>query len=155
MSAVKGLVRWVVWGRTDGVRAAIRARLGVFTWVDRPYPDPQHAGDGPGASSSPARAGWRRILASGELAEGQVTEVVTGELTLALARIEGMVFAVDGICPHAAGPLAEGHLREYTLTCPVHGWSYDIRTGASSVRPDVNLQTFRVVEEGGAIWLVA
>lgn len=152
MSAVSDLVRWVVWGRTDGVRAAIRARLGVFTWVDRQYPDLQRPA--PSGSASPARAGWRRMLASAELGEGQVTEVVVGESTVALVRIDGQVFAVDGICPHAAGPLGDGHLAGYTLTCPVHGWSYDVRTGASSVRPDVSLRTYPVAEEGGAIWLV-
>lgn len=155
MSTVTDIVRWVVLGRTDGVRAALRARLGVLSWVDRPYPDLRPASTHAEPASAPHRAGWQRLLPSAELAEGGVTEVVVGEQRFALARVGGQVFAVDGICAHAAGPLGEGHLAGHTLTCPVHGWSYDVRTGASSVGPEVTIRTFPVTEEIGAIWLVS
>jgi nitrite reductase (NADH) small subunit len=154
VSVVTDVVRWVVLGRTDGVRASIRARLGVLTWVDRPHPDIRPVYPVGSAAPAAGREGWARLLASAELGEGQVIEVVAGDRTIALSRVCGAVYALDGVCAHAAGPLGEGHLADYTLTCPVHGWSYDVRTGVSSVGAQFTVRTYRVAEEGGAVWLV-
>ena len=153
MSAVTDLVRWVVLGRTDGVRAALRARLGVFTWVDRPHPEVRPASPRPTPPEN-TRVGWTRLLASDELLEGDLTEAVAGEQRLALSRVQGQVYAVDGVCRHAAGPLGEGHLDGFTLTCPIHGWSYDVRSGRSDMDAEATLRTFKIVEEVGSIWLV-
>jgi len=42
---------------------------------------------------------------------------------MALFNVGGEVFAINAVCPHRGGPLAN---------CPWHGWTFDVRTG----RPD-------------------
>jgi nitrite reductase (NADH) small subunit len=154
VSAVTDLVRWVVLGRNDGLRAALRARLGVFTWVDRPHPEVRPPTSARPAAQEPLRAGWTRLLGSDELLEGQLTEAVAGDQRLALSRVQGQIYAVDGVCRHAAGPLGEGQLDGFTLTCPIHGWSYDVRTGRTDMDAEAGLRTFKIAEEAGSIWLV-
>ncbi len=51
---------------------------------------------------------------------------------MALFNVGGEVFAINAVCPHQGGPLANGRLDGHVLACPWHGWTFDVRTG----RPD-------------------
>ncbi|MEQ1566021.1 MAG: Rieske 2Fe-2S domain-containing protein [Myxococcota bacterium] len=102
------------------------------------------------AAPEPVRV---RLLSLAELPDGQVVEVVADDRTLAVARVGSEVFAVHGTCPHAGGPLGDGQLDGCTLTCPWHGWSYDLRTGISAVDPSVRVETFGVRVIDGVAYL--
>ncbi len=51
---------------------------------------------------------------------------------MALFNVGGEVFAINAVCPHRGGPLANGRLDGHVVACPWHGWTFDVRTG----RPD-------------------
>jgi nitrite reductase (NADH) small subunit len=72
---------------------------------------------------------------------------------LAIFRIEGDVFAIDNHCPHRGGPLAEGDVTGCVVYCPLHAWSFDLRTGISPSNPRVSVQTFpvRITPDGDVI----
>ncbi len=53
------------------------------------------------------------------------------EQKIILFFIKGEVYAVNALCPHRGGPLEEGELNEYEVTCPWHGFSFDLKTGES------------------------
>jgi nitrite reductase/ring-hydroxylating ferredoxin subunit len=55
--------------------------------------------------------------------------VVVGGRHIALFRLDEGFFAIDNHCLHQAGPLCDGELEGAVVTCPWHGWSYDVRTG--------------------------
>lgn len=49
---------------------------------------------------------------------------------VALFRLDDGFHALDNLCLHHAGPLCEGPIDEHgDVTCPWHGWSYEVRTG--------------------------
>ena len=78
---------------------------------------------------------WRRTgVALDTLRPGTTREVVLGPYQVLLARVGPLVFAVDGLCPHAGGPLVEGSLAGRRLECPVHGAVFDVASG--EVRKD-------------------
>jgi 3-phenylpropionate/trans-cinnamate dioxygenase ferredoxin subunit len=59
------------------------------------------------------------------------------------------IHAVSNICSHAYARLDEGRLRGYRLICPLHGASFDVRSGAVMGAPaSVPLQSYpvRIVE---------
>jgi nitrite reductase (NADH) small subunit/3-phenylpropionate/trans-cinnamate dioxygenase ferredoxin subunit len=62
---------------------------------------------------------------------GQVRLVVVDGRAWALANVDGSFFAVDNNCPHNGGPLAKGELEDRVLTCPWHGWRWDVASGAN------------------------
>lgn len=74
-----------------------------------------------------------------------------GGQTFAVCNVAGELHALDGVCPHAGGPLGEGALHGSTLVCPWHAWEFDCRTGANDFDPDVTLATFPVKVEAGQI----
>ncbi len=57
--------------------------------------------------------------------------------SIALFHVSGTFWAIDDICTHDGGPLAEGDLRGYTIVCPRHGAQFDIRTGHAKTMPAV------------------
>ncbi|MBX2798122.1 MAG: Rieske (2Fe-2S) protein [Myxococcales bacterium] len=94
-----------------------------------------------------------RLLDRSELRAGDVLEVFADERALVLADVGGVVHAVDSLCPHAGGPLGDGQLEGPTLTCPWHGWAFDVRSGSCEVSDDVRLRTFPVRIDAGAVWV--
>jgi NAD(P)H-dependent nitrite reductase small subunit len=99
------------------------------------------------ASSIP----WHDVGSLTELPEGSGREVVVGERVIALFREGLSVYAIDGMCAHQGGPLAEGKLTDSVVTCPWHGWQYDVRTGRQQITPTICQAIFPVRVEGDRI----
>ena len=86
-----------------------------------------------------------------ELPPGTLKGVRAGEDDIALAHCNSGIYAVQAHCIHLQGPLAEGHLEGCVLTCPWHGWQYDVRTGKNEFDLAIKLQTYDVQIENGEI----
>lgn len=86
-----------------------------------------------------------------ELPEGGVLRRVLQGREIALFRVEGNVYAIDAQCPHRRGPLDEGDREEpHVVTCPWHGWRFDIRTGKSPTHPG-QVRSYPVTLQGNSI----
>ena len=48
---------------------------------------------------------------------------------IAVFNFDGKFYALSNVCAHKGGPLNEGMFEKYLVTCPWHGWKYDVRTG--------------------------
>ena|SRR5438093_2338235 len=86
-----------------------------------------------------------------EIKPGEARVVECAGKTLALCHVEGRVFALDNTCLHRGGPIGEGFIDGTTVTCPWHGWQYDVRTGESKANPSIKLATFDTKVEGDEI----
>ena len=64
-----------------------------------------------------------------EVAPGHSLEVVAAGQIFAVYNVDGIFHVLDGICPHAGGPLGKGALRGEIVTCPWHGWQFDVTNG--------------------------
>jgi nitrite reductase (NADH) small subunit len=63
------------------------------------------------------------------------------------------VFALDDRCPHKGGPLSEGIVHGTSVTCPLHGWVFDMNTGQAQGADEGAVQTFRVRVEAARVLL--
>jgi nitrite reductase (NADH) small subunit len=79
-----------------------------------------------------------------ELPVGAAVEVEHEGRVYALFNIDGVVSAIDGICPHQGGPLADGQLDGTTVTCPWHGWQFDVTSGKTPLGPKIKQTVFEV-----------
>lgn len=71
-----------------------------------------------------------------EIPEGGAIEVFTLDgREIALFKVQGQIYALDNRCPHMGGPLGEGELTGCMITCPWHGWQFDVRNGACENMP--------------------
>ncbi|WP_126974632.1 nitrite reductase small subunit NirD [Frigidibacter oleivorans] len=65
------------------------------------------------------------------------------------------VFAMEDRCPHKAGPLSEGIVHGSQVTCPLHGWVFDLATGRAQGADSGAVRTFAARTEGGRVFLDA
>jgi 3-phenylpropionate/trans-cinnamate dioxygenase ferredoxin subunit len=75
------------------------------------------------------------VAREGEIAEGGVKVVYVDGVALALFRVDGVYHAMEDLCTHDGGPLAEGRREGHIIECPRHGARFDIRTGAVLAMP--------------------
>ncbi len=73
--------------------------------------------------------GWIHVATLDQCPQGASLETLAKDDIVALFNVDGQVFALDGICPHQGGPLGKGNLEGSVVTCPWHGWQFDVRTG--------------------------
>lgn len=94
-----------------------------------------------------------RVLKKEEIPAGMIRELQIDGKVIALANVDGKFYAIDNVCLHRGGPLAEGELRGNAVTCPWHGWEYDVTTGKAVMNPAVGVQTYAVEVRGDDIYI--
>jgi len=88
----------------------------------------------------------------GEIPVGGVKVVRVDDQPVALFHLEDGYYAMDDLCTHDGGPLAEGTLEDHVIECPRHGARFDVRTGAVLRLPAVApVPTYRVRVENDEI----
>ncbi|MBC3761162.1 Rieske (2Fe-2S) protein [Quadrisphaera oryzae] len=78
-----------------------------------------------------------RVAALADIPPGEgrayVVEGAAGPTQVAVFHHrDGRVSAVDAVCPHSGGPLADGQIDSCVVVCPLHLNTWDLRTGAST-----------------------
>ena len=89
-----------------------------------------------------------RIASVLDVEPGQGIEVIAAGRVIALFNIEGQFHALDGVCPHAGGPLGKGTVSGCQVTCPWHGWQFDVTTGKHGLNPNLSHERFEITVEG-------
>ncbi len=83
-----------------------------------------------------------------DLPPGGALEVEHGGKIIAIFNVGGTISAIDGLCPHQGGPLADGPLDGTLVSCPWHGWQFDVRTGRTTLNDRLKQPVFEVKVEG-------
>lgn len=91
---------------------------------------------------------YHRIASVAEVPPGAGKELVAAGRVVALFNVDGQYYAMDGVCPHAGGPLGEGTLNGSIVTCPWHGWQFDVTTGRHCLNANICHPSFPVRVEG-------
>ncbi len=76
-----------------------------------------------------------RVARIADVPRGGMLEVGVGSRTIVICHTRDGWFAADNICTHAYAKLSEGRLKKTRLICPLHGGSFDCRTGAAIGSP--------------------
>ena len=87
-----------------------------------------------------------------EIAPGTIHEREVGGKTIALANVGGKFHAIENTCLHQGGPLGEGELAGAVVTCPWHGWQFDLTNGKIVQNPSLpGLACYEVQVQGDEI----
>ena len=103
---------------------------------------------------SAAMTEYQRVAEVGEIPDpGKMLVDVDGEM-VALFHVGGQFFAIDDVCTHDGGPLADGELIDHKIACPRHGATFDLRTGAALTMPALRAtRAHEVKVEDGGVWV--
>ena len=95
-----------------------------------------------------------RVASLSDIQPGAMLYVDVDGLPIALANVGGAIYAFGDSCRHEGGPLSAGVLIDDTVTCPWHGWTYNVRTGKAIVPPvGIRVPTYAVRVEGDDVYV--
>jgi toluene monooxygenase system ferredoxin subunit len=100
-----------------------------------------------------AQLRWIDVYDDEALWDGEKVAVDAEGRGVLLVRLDGRLAAYADACPHLGTPLSDGDLEDGVLTCGVHLWEFDAKSGASINPVGKPLSCFPVRAEGGRIFV--
>ncbi len=94
-----------------------------------------------------------RAARKDEIPAGSIREFQVNGATIALANVDGNFYAIHNTCLHRGGPLGQGEVEGKVVTCPWHGWQYDVTSGKVVMNPAVGVKIFPVELRGDDIFV--
>lgn len=94
---------------------------------------------------------FRPALPLDELWDGERRAFVLAGRPVFVVRLGNTVRAYEDRCAHRELPVSAGRLAGFVLTCPVHEWQYDIRTGCGVNPRGARLRRLAVKIEDGVV----
>lgn len=96
------------------------------------------------------------VARTNEIKPGEREVFGVGRKWVAVFNVDGTYYAIEDLCTHDDGPLAEGELTGCVIACPRHGATFDIRDGKVLSAPAfVDVPAYEVRVEGDEIQLSA
>jgi nitrite reductase/ring-hydroxylating ferredoxin subunit len=92
-----------------------------------------------------------KVAKKSDIPPGSSKVVEVGGKAVALFNCNGTFHAMDNECKHRGGPLGEGSLSGTIVTCPWHGWEYDVTSGTCQFDSSIKVQKFEVRVDGDDI----
>jgi nitrite reductase (NADH) small subunit len=81
------------------------------------------------------------------------TYAVAGEQVAVFRLRDGSLRAIDAVCPHRGGPLADGLIDGQVVVCPLHGHTFDTSTGREVAGSGLSVRSYPVAAVDGSIRL--
>jgi len=94
-----------------------------------------------------------KVSALSEFQPGAMKLLSLAGIGLAVFNIDGRFYAIRNRCPHEGGPVATGPLKGTIITCPRHGWQFDLTTGQATNRGAFSVKTYPVVVKEDAVYV--
>lgn len=96
---------------------------------------------------------FQRAAKCDDIPVGQIREFQVNGKPVAIANVGGKLFAINSVCLHHGGPLGEGDLQGSVVTCPWHGWQYDVTTGKLAQQPETGVECYPVELRDGDVYI--
>ena len=99
------------------------------------------------------QAAWVRVGKISDIEDGKALAVQAGAAQVAVFNIDGKFYAIENRCGHRGGPLADGHCEGVIVTCPWHGWTFDVKTGVCLNAPGFDQKMFKTKVKGDELFV--
>jgi len=96
---------------------------------------------------------WYEIPGVKSTGKPFIKRVKAGGKTICLVGYENEIFALSAKCPHAGGDLTQGWCKEGKLICPLHRYSFDLRTGKGSEGQNDYIDSYPVEIKDDSIYI--
>ncbi len=97
-----------------------------------------------------------RVCELDDVAPGELRGFAVAGVTwpIMMTIVDGELFAFQGVCPHEDVSLADyGAIADAEVTCRVHGYRFDLRSGRCEHVPALHLRRYPVTLIGSEIWV--
>ena len=97
---------------------------------------------------------YQGVAKVGDIEEGTGMAYAVNGRMVAVFRENDKYFAIDDMCPHMGASLAPGYLQDGVVTCPWHGWQFDVETGAHKITARIKVGTYPVEIDADGVWVI-
>jgi nitrite reductase/ring-hydroxylating ferredoxin subunit len=94
-----------------------------------------------------------KVAGRDEILDGGSKIVNVEGRSIAIFRIKNQYFAMVNACLHRGGPLSEGEVKNYEVTCPWHGWKFNLSDGSFALIPTLKVKTYVVKETADGVFI--
>lgn len=110
------------------------------------------------------------VARAGEIAPGECRIVDVKRHSIGIFNVNGEFVAILNICPHELAPVCRGRVSGTTLpslpgdyrwgrdgeilSCPWHGWEFDLRTGRALADPRVRIRRYPTEVRDDTVFVV-
>lgn len=91
------------------------------------------------------------VCSADAIPENTTRPVRVAGIDMLLCNVAGDIHAIENDCLHRGAALNGGRLDGRIISCPVHGWRYDVATGELCAAPEMKLRTFKVSRQENRI----
>jgi nitrite reductase/ring-hydroxylating ferredoxin subunit len=96
---------------------------------------------------------FQKVCAIEDITHARPKRIIVGENELVLFTVQGKIYAMENLCPHQQFALFHQSIPDgYTITCPMHSWSFDIRTGIA-VNGNGRIRIYDVCTDGDEVYI--
>ena len=94
-------------------------------------------------------------------------------VVIGVLNVDGELYAIENACAHDGGPVCKGQVHgqlvadfdkesglttesisdDLSISCPWHGWEYDLKSGDHLGVDDISLRTYDVVVDAGTVYI--
>ena len=86
---------------------------------------------------SPTTGRWVSVAKAEDIPVGRSVIIRLDDVPVAVFHLDDGWYAIEDVCTHDGGPVAEGRLEDGVIECPRHGATFDLKTGAALSFPAV------------------
>jgi nitrite reductase (NADH) small subunit len=97
--------------------------------------------------------GFLRAVKKAEISAGTIREIQIEGRAVALANVGGTIYAINNTCLHRGGPLGQGQLDGKVVTCPWHGWQFDVTNGKAVQNPAAGVDCYPTEVRGEDVFV--
>jgi Fe-S cluster biogenesis protein NfuA/nitrite reductase/ring-hydroxylating ferredoxin subunit len=90
------------------------------------------------------KGNWTAAGLLSDIPEGSVRSTIIGGEKVLLSRNGASVTCFQNACAHLGFPIHDGEVENGIITCPHHGFQYDLSSGECLTAPEVQLQSHAV-----------
>jgi len=97
--------------------------------------------------------GFKQVCNISALKEKEGQRFFVDDVDIALYKVNGEIYAMTNVCPHQhAALIYSGFIEEGYVTCPAHGWQFNLKTGKLPTGGN-GLQIYPVYVENGIVYV--
>jgi nitrite reductase/ring-hydroxylating ferredoxin subunit len=110
----------------------------------RKIPQAPALGTKPETKAEPAKP----LIRADEIKEGAAKLVRVNNEEIAVFKHQSKLCAMQNTCPHEGGQLSAGWIEDGAVVCPLHGYKFDLTSGACATNAKLKAKIFKLVAEG-------
>jgi ferredoxin-nitrite reductase len=110
----------------------------------RKIPQAPALGKKPEVELEPAKT----LIRADEIKEGAAKLVRVKNQEIAVFKYQGKLCALQNICPHEGGQLSAGWIEDGAAVCPLHGYKFNLASGACVTEAKLKAKVFKLAQQG-------